>query len=119
VNLPNVDQLGSVASFACAVHCALTGLALGVLSSAGLGFVGNPILEFLFIGSTVALGLWAVVRGYRLHHSWHPPVLFLCGIAMIFLAHKNEPGWVFSVLGGALLITFHWINQKLTRQCRA
>jgi ABC-type Fe3+-siderophore transport system permease subunit len=91
VTRPNVDQIGSVASFACAIHCALTGIALGVLSSFGLGFIGHPILEFFFIGSTVTLGLWAVVRGYRTHRSWHPVALFLSGMAMIILAHENEP----------------------------
>jgi MerC mercury resistance protein len=119
VNRPNVDQLGSVASFACAVHCALTGLALGVLSSAGLGFIGNHSLEVFFIGSTIALGIWAVINGFRVHHQWHPALLFGCGLTMIYLAHAIEPGWIFSVLGGAFLITFHWVNQKKMRQCRA
>jgi hypothetical protein len=119
VNKPNVDQLGSVASFACAIHCAVSGVALGVLSSVGLGFIGHPVLEVLFIGSTVSLGIWAVVRGFRIHHSWNPLLLFLAGLSMIVLAHLNEPGWMFSVIGGAVLIAFHWTNQRLTSRCAA
>ena len=119
MNRPNVDQMGSVASFACAVHCALSGVALGALSASGLGFIGHPIIEGLFIGSAVALGLWAAIRGFKIHHMWKPPALFFAGMFAIVLAHVSEPGWVFSVLGGTLLIAFHWINQRLTNQCRA
>lgn len=119
VNRPNVDQLGSVASLACAVHCALTGLALGVLSSAGLGFVGSHSLELFFIGSTIALGIWAFITGFRTHRQWQPALFFGCGLAMIYLAHATEPGWIFSVFGGAFLIIFHWVNQKMMRQFRA
>ncbi len=110
--------MGSIASFACAIHCALSGVALGALSSAGFGFIGNPILEVLFIGSAVALGVWAAVRGYKIHHVWKPVALFLAGMSSIVLAHVSEPGWVFSVIGGTLLIAFHWVNQRLTLSCR-
>ena len=114
---PNVDQLGSVASFACAVHCALSGVALGVLSSVGLEFIGHPVLEVLFIGSSVLLGILAVVRGFRIHHSWNPLGLFIAGLLMIILAHLNEPGWSFSVIGGVILVAFHWTNRRLTLSC--
>lgn len=110
--------MGSVASFACAVHCALSGVALGALSASGLGFIGHPILEVLFIGSAVALGIWAAVRGYRVHHVWKPIGLFIAGMLSIILAHLSEPGWIFSVIGGSFLIAFHWVNQRLTSQCQ-
>ena len=37
----NLDKLGACASAICAVHCLLTGIALGLLSVAGLGFMGS------------------------------------------------------------------------------
>ncbi|RYG16853.1 MerC domain-containing protein, partial [bacterium] len=105
----------------CAVHCILTGLALGLLSVAGLSFLGSEPAEFGFIGVTVSVGLWALVHGIRRHHSWIPAAIFIGALGCIagsHFAHHGTPlGTFLSVTGGIGLVVFHVVNQRLRSGC--
>jgi len=52
----NLDRIGAIASTICAVHCLLTGVAFGLLSVFGLGFIGSPEAEAGFIAFAVGVG---------------------------------------------------------------
>jgi hypothetical protein len=118
----NWDRLGTWASAICAVHCVLTGFAVGLLSVVGLSFVGSPLAEAIFIFAAVLLGSIAVYHGHRKHHSLLPAVIFVLGLGFIVVAHlafeHHDPGsTLFSVLGGSSLIAFHYTNMRLQRGC--
>lgn len=130
----NADKAGAIASFICAIHCAAVGLAVGVLPLIGLSFLHEPWLEITFYVMAVFFGVWAAVRGWRLHRSWWPALLFGCGLSMVGFGHwaaegigEHSPletvGHIISMVGGLTLVTFHILNARMTRShacsCRA
>lgn len=128
----NLDKLGACASAICAVHCLLTGIALGLLSVAGLGFFGSLWSDIAFMSVAVFIGSFAVIHGIRSHHSYVPASVFVAGLVFIVFGHfvfrhTHEPGVeepvfmhaasvTFSVLGGLSLVTFHVLNLRLRKQ---
>ncbi len=129
----NVDKLGQIAGTVCAVHCLLTGLALGLLSVVGLDFFGSETSEAIFVGTAGILGIWAVRHGVKKHHSYIPSLFFVWGLVCIVISHfvfghAHAKGLssatpaaiastVFSVMGGLSLVTFHWLNQRFAHRC--
>jgi hypothetical protein len=111
------DTLGQVLSAICMVHCVSTPLVLALLPAAGsvLGGV-HPVL---FVG-VVAVALWAMVPGYRAHHSGQPLGLAAAGISMLGLAllfhDVTALDLGFSVVGAALMMGAHWRNRVLLAQ---
>lgn len=125
----NFDKIGAYASAICAVHCVLTGLAIGLLSIVGLGFIGSPQAELGFIAITLTVGTAAVIHGITKHHRAWPALIFVAGLSFLLVSHfafphehtLGQPGSVvahlFSALGGVCLVGFHVVNQKLAHQC--
>lgn len=121
----DADKMGGVASFLCAVHCALSGLAVSVLPLIGLSFLHEPWVEVTFYGTAVLLGVWAAVRGWRLHKSVWPAVCFAFGLGLVAYAHWGMPheegspleavGHGLSAIGGIVLVGFHILNARLTK----
>lgn len=117
-----LDRVGACASTICAVHCLLTGLALGLLSVGWLGFLANPILEGVFLGVAVLIGTFAVVHGVRRHGSYRPAVLFAIGLTAIVVAQLLHARYemtlahgLLSATGGVFLVLFHLMNQRMAR----
>lgn len=123
--LSPLEKLGVCASTLCAVHCVLTGLALGLLSVAGLGFVANPWVEFAFVGTALVTGVWAIQHGVRRHHSWLPSFVFVSGMGLIVGSHfvfesgtgssglGHALGVAMAVTGGLLVGAFHLVNTRM------
>ncbi len=129
----NLDKVGAVASAVCAVHCLLTGVALGLLSVVGLGFIGSLPAEIGFISVALIVGSWAIVHGIRKHHSYIPALIFVLGITCIAISHFVFPhshdgkapadamhglSTLFSVLGGLCLVSFHVVNLRMQHGCK-
>lgn len=129
----NWDRIGVYASSACAVHCVLTGLAIGVLSSLGPSFFASEAMEYTFIGLAILAGSLAAWTGYRVHRKRYPVFILVIGFAMIigkhfvFSAahgyahgdhyHSADPGAVLmSVFGGLCLVGYHVLNSVLKHQ---
>ena len=125
----NLDKLGAYASAACAVHCLLSGLALGLMSVVGLGFIGSSTTDHVFLIVTLSIASLAIVSGYRKHRSWVPAILFGAGAFSITLSHlvldgdsKNTAMRIVTTLlavsGGLLLVVFHIVNRRLQMTCQ-
>jgi hypothetical protein len=127
----NLNRVGAAASFVCAVHCMLTGVALGFLSVFGLGADGNPLADKALLTVAIGVGSAAAWHGYRRHGSKVPAAVFLLGVALVFVGRFGIPhdhgahghGWhltagtVLSVVGGLMLVSFHLLNMRLERKC--
>ena len=124
----NLDKLGAYASAVCAVHCLITGVALGLLSVVGLGFLGSPSAELGFFLTTVTIGTIAMIHGRRKHHSVIPALVFVCGLGCLLVSHfgfghghdvsdRSVGGTFLNVVGGVSLVLFHILNQRLQHQC--
>ncbi len=116
------ERIATWASAICAVHCALTGLALGLLSVAGLGFMHSPIVEVLFLGTAVGIGGFALYHGHKRHKSIVPAIIFVFGLSSIALSHfafdhGSLQGVFMAVFGGAALVAFNLVNQRLGGHC--
>ena len=121
VNRSFFDQLGSLVSITCVVHCILVALVPGVLAARGSSSLLGEPLEWAFTLGAVAIGLTAAVQGWRRHHS--RPILtgILVGCSLLLVARGAEvgdvdmPSYLIAVLGGMLLVGSHMANMQ--RQC--
>ena len=120
----NIDRIGACASTICAVHCLVTGVALGVLSVFGLGFVDSPIIDLVFLSLAALIGIVAMWHGARVHKSLVPAAIFTFGLGLVIVGHfvfgheasgPNAASTSFSILGGISLVGFHLLNLKLQR----
>ena len=121
------DRVGTIASAVCAVHCLLTGVALGLLSYVGLGFFGSLAADLAFLGVAIVVAAFAIYHGAKKHHSYKPALIFVLGLVLISIGHfgfSHRHGsmttWstLFSVLGGFSFVLFHVVNYRLQRNCR-
>lgn len=131
----NLDRIGAIASTVCAVHCLLTGVAFGLLSVFGLGFIGSPQAEFGFIAFAVIVGSFALYHGHRKHHSLVPGMIFAFGIGCMLVSHlvfrhdhahdhpelafdaAHLPSTLLNVLAGLSLVAFHVVNNRMQHSC--
>jgi intracellular septation protein A len=131
----NLDRVGAVASAICAVHCVLTGVALGLLSFLGVGFLGHSMVDKFFLGVAVVVGSTALLMGFRKHKKWQPAILFVVGLSLLLATnflfahdHAHHPDHfhlhtsdllvhTMSAIGGICLVAFHVWNQKLQHAC--
>ncbi len=119
------DHWGTIASTVCAVHCAVTGVAVSVLSVVGFTYLQSPILEWGFLGTAMVFGGWAAVRGYSKHNSWKPIAVFLTGFLLLAGSHMFAPSHgvggnngmaeSLSVIGGLCLVGFHYLNRRFIK----
>lgn len=120
-----VDAVGTAASLACAVHCALTPVVATSLPLLGLGFLADEGTE---VALSILSALVAVVGlglGFRRHRS-HRALIFLpAGIALFVLGRVADgSGWGRACMpclvgGGLLLAAAHLQNRRLCRACAA
>ena len=123
-----LDKVGACASAICAVHCILTGVALGLLSSLGFGFFGNLWVDIGFVGVAVLVGGVALWHGVKRHGSYLPALFYIMGLVAILFAHfedfshglpiHSEHGHsvlatVLSVAGGVCFVMFHVLNLRM------
>lgn len=127
-----LDRVGACASAVCAVHCILTGVALGLLSSLGLGFFGSLWVDIVFVLTAVIVGAVALRHGIKRHGSFVPALFYVLGLIAIVVAHFEDfsHGWpvhqdhhhgsvptVLSIIGGSCFVLFHVLNLRLQHRC--
>ena len=120
--IARADQVGSAASFVCAVHCASFPVLLAVLPALGVSFLASELLERSFVLFATVLALSSLIAGYRRHGSLKALQLLLPGLALIWfgsfgpLHHALIPHAVLMTLGGLLVAFSHLRNQRLSRR---
>jgi MerC mercury resistance protein len=118
-----LDRTGAVVSLACAIHCALMPIALGLLAVLGTQWMASSVLEWSIVGLSAALGLFSLVPSYRnKHREPRCLIFFLSGLGLILIARlllfsniKFEIPTV--VCGGVLIAVAHIVNRRLCQSC--
>lgn len=115
-----VDTVGAGMSLACAVHCMLMPIVVGVLPLIGLSFLADHDIELVFVSLSVLLALLSLCFGYRTHGNARlftllavSAALIVAGFLMIDSAHH-----IFLLSGGAFGIAVtHLLNRHLCKSC--
>jgi len=116
------DRLGALASFLCAIHCALLPFVLALLPLLGLSFLADHGFERGFVSFACVLALVSLINGYRRHHRPLPLYLALPGLALLLMGvtfAENYSIVLHSVMvtcGGMLVAAGHFTNLRLDRQ---
>jgi hypothetical protein len=114
------DLLGVSASTLCALHCGLVPLLLTATPLLAAGFLVEEEFEWIMIGSSVAIGLFALIRGYRFHHrQWTAFWCFFAGVAVIVVARfiLVESERLLLPAGAMLIAVAHIQNWRLCKEC--
>ena len=113
------DRVGAMASFLCAIHCALLPFVLALLPLLGLEFLADHRFERVFVLCACVLASFVLVRGYRRHRQALPLRLAAPGLALLLLGIMYIDGSapiLHSALvtsGGLLLAGAHFVNLRL------
>ncbi len=116
------DRIGISASILCVIHCLLTPVLLVFLPLVG-ATLARGWFHAAIIAIVVPVAMFALWRGYRLHH--YTPIVWLAGfgflaigLAVAFGAEHNAIETGFMVAGGLLLSAAHYLNIRAARTCR-
>jgi hypothetical protein len=120
-----LDFFGFWASALCALHCALMPVVLGISALGGLAFLASPWAEGLMLGSSGLLAATSLLPSWRKHRQWLPLALAAAGFAFLLGGHELGHHWIggrwieagASVVGGLLVASSHWQNQRLSKSC--
>ena len=101
----------------CVVHCLAGSVLLAGLSATG--GLWNHEVHAIGLALAVPLALFALFRGFRLHHRFVVAVLGGSGLALmagsLFLAHGSATEVGASVAGVLMLATAHLLNLRWSR----
>jgi hypothetical protein len=114
---PWLDRAGILTSALCAVHCLSSALAMGLLTAMGVAGLVAPIVEQVFLGTAVLLGLSSLLPAARRHRSPVPLLWFSTGL-MLLLGLRAVVGEglgeaLVVAAGAAAVIRAHWRNTRL------
>ncbi len=120
------DRVGAMASFLCAVHCAVLPFLLAALPFVGLGFLADHRFERGFVVFACVLAAFALGRGFRRHQELLPLLLATPGIALLLFGvtsymqgHSIVVHSVLVTCGGLLLASAHFVNLRNDRRLHA
>jgi hypothetical protein len=113
----HLDFVGFWASLLCAIHCALMPVVLTLSAYAGASWLANPMLEWSFIGISMAVAAWSLLQSYTKQHQNALPLL-LAGLGLLLLlgSQNREAAivpWCMAV-GGTLIAGAHYWNWRFS-----
>ncbi|MFC7302356.1 MerC domain-containing protein [Cognatiluteimonas weifangensis] len=116
----SADRFGFLASFLCAIHCALLPLLIAALPSLGVAVWLGEGFEEGFVAFATLFGLFTLVWGYRRHHRVRALWLLLPGLLALWLGvlyaplhHALLAHAVVMTVGGTLVGLAHLANLRL------
>lgn len=110
-----LDRVAIGLSALCAVHCVVTVILLGALSSLG-HFFADPIIHEVGLALAIIVGALALGAGMRRHRSLAPMVIGGVGLlvmgAALFVPHGAGES-ALTVIGVALVAVAHLLNMRM------
>jgi hypothetical protein len=122
-SLSHGHRAGLFASWACAVHCALTPFAVSLFPLAGAQTWLDHRLEWLLVALAIVLGAATIVPAYNRHHHRRSPLIwFAAGSALmlgarLLVPHGAAAELPLSLAGAAALITAQVLNARYRHIC--
>ncbi|MDD9873032.1 MAG: MerC domain-containing protein [Deltaproteobacteria bacterium] len=124
-----LSRAASLISLICAVHCALTPVALLALpflaahhdlSSGVFGAVFSPATEWIFLGVIVVVAGFGVLATYPAHGDRRPVMLTIAGFIVLlsvhlWLEHGSAVQIAGDLIGASSIAWAGWINRSLCR----
>ena len=114
----NIDFVGFIASFLCAIHCA----AIPIIFSLGLidmtDMAHNHTFDFIIVGLGVIIASFSIIRDFKKHNEKLPLSIAAAGVmslTMGLLGHHSTHE-LMSVIGGILLASSHFINWRINHK---
>lgn len=139
LNVEKLDRAGAVASFLCAIHCALMPIVITLLPLLGLSFLASEPVEWALLAASAALGSWSLCLGFRQHRSRRVFMILAVATALLVAGrifhqphlhqlHAGEHhdhahyasiwGPILMVLGGLTMMSAHLLNHRLCHACK-
>jgi len=123
-----LDQVGAVASIACAIHCAVIPIAISLSAAGVISIFDNEPVEWGFVLLAGVIGTVSAWRGYRKHGNKTVAVVLAAAALGLVLATISRHGtdahhpshllaWVFPLIGTTIAIA-HVVNLRLCRACK-
>jgi amino acid permease len=125
---PKLSKAGSIASLVCAVHCALTPLALIALPVIAvhswdgldgvLGFFWAQTTEWIFVGVIAALAGFGLLATYPRHRDSRPALLTACGLLILIISHLwiesgSSVEVLLDIIGASMIAFAGFWNRRL------
>ena len=126
-----LSQVGSYASLACAIQCALTPIVILALPfvtthvssewNAFLSSILGETTEWLFLGAICLFGGFGLLTTYSIHQDKRPAYLSALGLSLLLFArlkmdHLSAGEIMMDVLGASLIAGAGFWNRRLC-QC--
>lgn len=122
-----VDKLGVSLSAICAVHCALTALAIAVFPMLSPLADSETPVHFILACFLLVITALAFVRGFQQHRQFGIVLLAAAGLALVFAAffahgfetdsHRSMEALI-TTAGSVLLIFAHFRNLRSMSCCK-
>jgi hypothetical protein len=111
-----LDRIGAALGFACAVHCMVVPLLVGVLPALGLGFIADHTFDLTIVVIASVFAVFAARSGWRANGDRRVLGAFAAAVAMLFLGlalgEESLAGRIPSIAGGVLLALAHLANLR-------
>lgn len=108
-----VDRVAMAISGLCLVHCFVTAIAFGTLSTVG-GLLGSPIVHEVGLGVAMVLGILALGNGIVTHGQFLPLAIGGLGVGVMVAALAMPHGSLeiaITIVGVMLLAGGHFLNR--------
>ena len=111
------DRAGVAMGTLCALHCALTPVALALMPVLAAPLLGLEEAHAWIVGSLSVLAIAMTWMGWRRHRRFYasafliPGLVFLWGATLAFHGHALEH--VLMAIGGTLVACAHLVNLRL------
>ena len=122
------ERLGAVASFACAIHCALVPILVGAGAAGAISWINHTPVEWGLVLIAAVIGTVTAWRGFRTHGNRAVAVtLVVAAIGLVVLTASHAGGdpagehahglpW-FSATFGIALGASMLVDRRLCRTC--
>jgi len=123
-----MERLGTFASMACAVHCALMPVVIGAGAAGTFSFLNHEPVEWGMVVLAAVVGTVAAWKGFRTHGNVAVvTVLLLAVLALVGHAahlfdegghegHNHGVAWS-GVVAGVALAASLFVNNRMCRTC--
>lgn len=115
----DLDVMGTGASLLCAIHCAVTPIAVSYGVLAGMNIFENEKWDLALILISAILAITSLVNGYtKKHHDKTPLYSAFIGFTIIAIGHlgmHSGLGHMITAVGGVMIAFAHVHNAALRR----